>query len=131
MPNSFDSPAHLAIEEIVAQPRWQALLQGTAGNREHVQPLAWYVQRLLELGFHVDGWETTYVHILSGENPVLDWLRGTTLRPLLEKLDPPSASEFLGELGGCLQQTYPPQGNVTLFPFRRLFFVATRRPSLA
>ena len=75
------------------------------------------MQRLLELGFHVDGWETTYAHILSGENPVLDWLRGTTLRPLLEKLDPPSQSEFLGELGGCLQQTYPPRETSRCFLF--------------
>jgi trans-aconitate 2-methyltransferase len=127
MPNSFDGPAHQAVEETIATSRWEPLLKGVGCNREHVQPLAWYGQKLLELGFEADAWETTYLHVLSGDNPVLGWLKGTTLRPMLDKLDSAAASDFLGELGEKLRQAYPAQGKVTLFPFRRLFFVATKQ----
>ena len=62
-------------------------------------PLLWYVERLHDLGFTVDAWQTTYMHVLSGENPVLEWFRGTALRPLLKVLGPQTQAEFLHELG--------------------------------
>jgi trans-aconitate 2-methyltransferase len=88
-------------------------------------PLIWYVERLYDLGFTVDAWETTYIHVLEGENPVLEWYKGTALRPLLNRLGPNARDEFLCELGGRLKAAYPPRGGRTLLPFPRLFFVAT------
>ena len=45
-----------------------------------------YVRRMTELGCTVDAWETTYVQDLSGENPVLEWMSGTALRPVIDRL---------------------------------------------
>jgi trans-aconitate 2-methyltransferase len=125
VPYYFEHPAHLAIEETKAQPRWRVVLQGVGLHQKSVLPLTWYVERLHDLGFTVDAWETTYFHVLKGDNPVLEWYKGTALRPLLAQLDAKSQEEFLAELGGQLRAAYPARDGVTLMPFPRLFFVAT------
>jgi trans-aconitate 2-methyltransferase len=125
LPYHFESPAHLAIEEIKADPRWKAELQGVGLHQDSVRPLVWYVERLLALGFTVDAWQTTYVHVLTGTNPVLEWFKGTALRPLLDRLPAEAHDGFLAELGKRLRAAFPARGNVTLLPFTRLFFVAT------
>ncbi len=126
MPNRFGNPSQTAIEETAADPRWSAQLSGVGLHRHSVMPAAWYVERLRELEFSVDAWETTYIHILRGENPVLEWLKGTALRPLLAHLDDKQRAEFLRILGDRFRTAYPPSGEVTLFPMPRLFFVARR-----
>ncbi|HLW64844.1 MAG TPA: methyltransferase domain-containing protein, partial [Gemmataceae bacterium] len=127
MPYHFQNPAHLIIEETKADPRWNAALKGVGLHQKSVMPLLWYVDRLHDLGFAVDAWETTYIHVLTDENPVLEWYKGSALRPLLKKLNPQQADRFLHELGDRFRAAYPAKGNVTLLPFPRLFFVATRR----
>jgi trans-aconitate 2-methyltransferase len=74
----------------------------------------------------VDAWETTYLHILPGENPVLEWIKGTGLRPVLAVLDDELAAEFLAEYGERLRAAYPPRPFGTVLPFRRVFAVAHR-----
>ena len=125
MPSRFQTPSQRAIEETVNGPRWQRL-RGVGLHADSVRPLPWYVEQLHDLGFTVNAWETTYVHVLTGENPVLEWLKGTGLRPLLARLDPADTDDFLSELGARLRAAYPPTGSHTLFPFPRIFFVATR-----
>jgi trans-aconitate 2-methyltransferase len=125
MPNRFHTAAQGAIEETTADPRWASRLGGVGLSRESVRPLVWYVRRLHELGFAVDAWETTYVHVLTGEHPVVQWLEGTGVRPLLERLGPDEWGAFRDALATRLAAAYPPEGVVTLFPFPRLFFVAT------
>src|SRR4029077_16530895 len=119
-------PAQVAIEETVSEPRWASSLKGVGLHRESVMPLPWYVSQLLRLCFGVHARETTYIHVLTGDNPVLEWLKGTALRPLLDPLGK-DTDEFLVALGNRLKTAYPANGQVTLFPFPRLFFVATRR----
>jgi trans-aconitate 2-methyltransferase len=126
MPNRFQTATQQVIEETVTDKRWASVLQGVGLHRESVKPLVWYVHRLHDLGFTVNAWETTYFHVLTGENPVLDWLKGTALRPLLKRLEPQATTEFLGALGGRLRVAYPARGDTTVFPMPRLFFVATR-----
>jgi trans-aconitate 2-methyltransferase len=126
MPYHFESPAHLIMEDAKTDPRWSAALKGVGLHQQSVMPLAWYVERLHDLGFAVDAWETTYLHVLTGANPVLEWFKGSALRPLLNALNPQAKIEFLHELGNRFKAAYPARGSVTLLPFPRLFFVATR-----
>jgi trans-aconitate 2-methyltransferase len=126
MPNRFTTPSQVAIDEVTSDSRWASRLEGVGLHRESVKPVTWYAERLHDLGFAVNAWETDYVHVLKGENPVLEWLKGTGLRPLIEKLGDES-SEFLRLLGERLRAVYPARNGVTLFPFPRLFFVAERR----
>jgi len=126
MPYHFQNPAHLIIEKTKADPRWSAVLKGVGLHQESVRSLLWYVERLHDLGFAVDAWETTYIHVLTGDNPVLEWFKGTALRPLLSALEPQAKIEYLHELGSQFKAAYPAKGDVTLLPFPRLFFVATK-----
>jgi trans-aconitate 2-methyltransferase len=126
MPYHFETPAHVMIEETKADARWSAALQGIGLHQKSVLPLLRYVERLHELGFAVDAWETVYVHVLTGEDPVLEWYKGTALRPFVNALAPRAAAEFLQALGSRLKAAYPAKGNVTYLPFPRLFLVATR-----
>src|SRR5262249_52420263 len=119
MPNRFRTPCQLAIEQTSADPRWAALLKGVGLSQESVKPVEWYVRRLHELNFTVNAWETTYVHVLTGDGPVLEWVKGTGLQPLLDRLGP-QQGEFLSDLGARLKRLYPAEGGVTLFPFPRL-----------
>ena len=127
MPDRFhQSPAQEAIEATAADPRWASVLQGVGLHRDSVKPLLWYIRRLHQLGFSVDAWETTYVHVLTWQDPVLEWLKGTALRPLLDRLQPAFKDEFLRILAKRLEAAYPAEGKFTMFHFPRLFFVATR-----
>jgi trans-aconitate 2-methyltransferase len=126
MPNRFHGPIQAAIEAVVGDSRWESRLDGVGLHRESVRPILWYVWLLHRRGLAVNAWETTCVHILRGENPVLEWIKGTALRPLLSRLDETTAAQFLKELGPRLTVAYPPTGDVTFFPMPRLFFVAQR-----
>jgi trans-aconitate 2-methyltransferase len=131
MPDRFRSPSQEAIDATVAaEPRWSSLLAGVGLSRESVMPVEWYVRLLRGLGLAVDAWQTTYVHVLTGPDPVLEWLEGSGLRPLIQKLGD-QAGDFLAALAARLRQAYPERDGVTLFPFPRVFFVASRRPAPA
>lgn len=77
-----------------------------------------------------DLWETTYFHALSGPDPVLNWLKGTTLLPIQAALGGARAKEtaaFERVLAERLRAAYPPDARgVTLFPFKRLFLIGSR-----
>jgi trans-aconitate 2-methyltransferase len=74
----------------------------------------------------LDIWETEYLQILEGEDPVLEWVRGTGLRPVLNGLDDAEREVYLAEYARRLRAAYPVRADGrTLYPFRRLFIVAT------
>jgi trans-aconitate 2-methyltransferase len=129
LPASFDAPSHTLLAETAAEAPWADRLAPVL-REPPVRPLGFYVEILLGLGFTVDAWETTYVHILGGADPVLGWTRGTALRPVLETLDHDAAEAFLARYAARLRAAYPPLATEagTLFPFRRIFFVARRDP---
>ena len=75
----------------------------------------------------VDIWETEYLHVLEGEDPVLEWVRGSGLRPILQGLSDADREIYIAEYRRRLHLAYPmrPDGR-TLYPFRRLFIVAVK-----
>lgn len=132
MPDNFSSPSHLTIGELVTSERWQAYFSAQQ-KRPGIKPLDWYVTKLLALGMTVDAWATEYMHVLAGEQAVLEWVKGTALRPILAQLQksgPDSTAlqeQFLAELGARLEAAYPAGPHGTLFPFRRIFFIARKK----
>jgi trans-aconitate 2-methyltransferase len=125
LPGNFDQPSHAIVREMAASPRWRGLLADARLNRQAGDP-ADYVALLARPGFEVDAWETSYLHILHGENPVLEWTKGSTLRPVLAALDAEQGAAFVGEYGERLMGAYRPRPFGTLFPFRRVFTVVHR-----
>jgi trans-aconitate 2-methyltransferase len=127
VPGNFTSPSHSLIHDVTARPRWHARLHHVSRGYTHVRTPGEYLERLTALGCAVDAWETTYVHVLPGEDPVLDWVKGTALRPVLAALDDPQdKADFTAEYATLLRAAYPPGPSGTLFPFRRIFVVATK-----
>jgi trans-aconitate 2-methyltransferase len=126
VPGNYDQPSHAILREMVASPRWHPLLRDVELSRQTADP-GDYAELLARAGCEVDAWETTYLHILHGDNPVLEWYKGTGLRPVLEVLDVDRAADFLAEYGERVRAAYPPSPAGTFFPFRRVFAVA-RRP---
>jgi trans-aconitate 2-methyltransferase len=125
LPGNFTGPSHAIVRELARSPRWRDLLAGAELNRQAGDP-AGYVELLARPGYQVDAWETSYLHILPGDNPVLEWTKGTTLRPVLAQLDEEQAAAFLGEYGERLRAVYQPRPFGTVFPFRRVFAVVHR-----
>lgn len=125
LPGNFDQAHHAIIRELAGSARWRDLLADAELNRQAGDPEE-YADLLARPGYDVDAWETSYLHILPGENPVLDWVKGTTLRPVLAALDAGRAETFLREYGELVRQAYKPRTFGTLFPFRRVFTVLHR-----
>jgi trans-aconitate 2-methyltransferase len=127
VPGNFTSPSHRLIHDVAARPRWHDRLHEVSRGYTHVRTAGEYLETLTALGCAVDAWETTYVHVLPGEDPVLDWVRGTALRPVLAALDDPQdRADFTAEYATLLRAAYPPGPAGTLFPFRRIFVIATK-----
>ena len=123
VPGNFGAPSHVSMRTLAATPRWAGSLGGVLRGEETVLPLDGYAELMMDAGLGVQAWETTYLHVLPGPDPVLEWLRGTGLRPVLAALPPAEADEFCAALADRLRAAYPPTPHGTLFPFRRLFVV--------
>jgi trans-aconitate 2-methyltransferase len=126
LPGNFDQPTHAILLDLVRSERWAPLLGGVVLNRQARNP-AEYLNLLAGAGCSVDAWETTYLHVLPGPDPVVEWYRGTGLRPVLAALDPGQAEAFLAEYGERVARAYPPAPYGTVLPFRRVFVVAQAR----
>jgi trans-aconitate 2-methyltransferase len=123
VPGNWAAPSHALLASLRNSPRWKEQL-AMSGRWPDVLDPAEYVRLLAPLGCAVDAWETTYAHVLSGPDPVLNWVRGTALRPVLARLTAEDAAEFEAEYGALLRKAYPAEAYGTVVPFRRVFVVA-------
>lgn len=126
VPGNFRSPSHVLMRELAESDRWRDRLAGVLRHAGAVGEPADYLRLLLDAGCAAEAWETTYLHQLSGPDPVLEWVRGTGLRPVLEALAPDEAAEFEGAYRKALQEAYPATEHGTVFPFRRIFCVGRK-----
>jgi trans-aconitate 2-methyltransferase len=126
VPGNFDQPSHAVLCEMVGSDRWRPLLAEVEFNRQAAAP-GEYLDLLARAGFEADAWETTYLHVLQGEDPVVNWYKGTGLRPALAALTPDRAEEFLADYGARIAREYPAAPYGTVLPFRRVFAVGVRR----
>jgi trans-aconitate 2-methyltransferase len=126
VPGNFEAPAYTLTRELAAEPEWRECTYGLLRADSVLAPTG-YVDVIAELGVAVDAWETTYVHRLGGEDPVLEWISGTALRPIRASLDDEQWQRFRAALAPRLRAAYPRRADgTTLFPFRRIFVVAHR-----
>jgi trans-aconitate 2-methyltransferase len=126
VPANFDAPMHTELRALAGSGRW-SIPPGPLLPADAVLAPAEYLRRLLDLGAAADVWETTYQQVLTGPDAVLEWARGTALRPVLSALPPEEAAAFEAEYGASLRAAYPvDSASRTLLPFRRIFAVALR-----
>ncbi len=125
MPRNTHAPSHRVLAEVAASPRWADRVGYRAGWHPVDEPEA-YLDRLEAHCSRVEVWETTYHHVLEGEDAVAEWVKGTACRPFLDDLGD-DAGEFFDEYAAALRPHYPRRADgTTRFAFRRLFLIATR-----
>jgi trans-aconitate 2-methyltransferase len=128
VPGNFRAPTHTLLAELCRSPRWADRLADAAPRPDAVLEPGGYLDLLTEAGLSADVWETTYLHVLRGEDPVLAWVRGSVLRPVLAGLDDDAAAAFTAEYAAALRAAYPRRDDgTTVLPFRRIFAVGQRR----
>ena len=125
MPLSWGAASHRLMRETLADTGvGSEALRETVG-RKWVEDAEVYYELLADRVEMLDIWHTEYLQELDGDDPVLEWVRGTGLRPVLDGLDDRDRGLFLTEYKRRLRDAYPARANGrTLYPFRRLFLVA-------
>ena len=127
VPGNFDEPSHRLLHDLAGEEPYAADTSDV--ERPAADDAATYLADLSGLGCTVDAWETTYLHVLSGPDPVFRWIAGTGARPVLQALDDSRRAAFETEYKRRLRTAYPPQPFGTVLPFRRIFVVARKAPS--
>jgi trans-aconitate 2-methyltransferase len=124
VPGNFAEPSHTLLHRLADDPRFAPF----TADRE--RPAAFdpadYADDLHRLGCSVNAWETTYLHVLTGPDPVFRWISGTGARPVLQALPVEVREAFIVEYKAALASAYPAEAYGTLLPFRRVFVVARR-----
>lgn len=127
VPANIDAPAHRLMRELAESPRWRSRFPSLV-REWHVESAFSYHDIFAPLTSRVDFWYTDYLHVLSGPEAIVEWYRGTGLRPWLEALpDERSRHEFASDYLNAISTEFPrqPDGRV-IFPFRRFFLIAYR-----
>ena len=126
-PDNLDEPSHRLMREAAAAGPWAGKLADAEKAREPRHGADWYFRLLRAHASRVDIWRTTYFHPLAGARAVVEWVKGTGLRPFLDPLEPAERADYLAAYEKAIAEAYPAQADGTvLLPFPRLFFVATR-----
>jgi trans-aconitate 2-methyltransferase len=126
VPGNFEEPSHTIRRELAAESPYAEHTAGVAAPAAH--DAARYLDVLSALACEVDAWETTYLHVLRGEDPVFTWVSGTGARPTLQALPEELRLGFEQEFKRRLREAYPERDGAVVLPFRRVFVVA-RRPA--
>ena len=124
VPGNFGEPSHTLRTEIAAEEPYAAHTRDVAVPSSH-DP-ADYLAVLADAGCEADVWETTYLHVLTGEDPVFTWVSGTGARPTLQALPDGLRQRFEAEFKARLRAAYPDRGHGVVLPFRRIFAVGRR-----
>jgi trans-aconitate 2-methyltransferase len=128
MPDNLDVPAHRLMRETAADGPWSQALAAAAAARTPIGDANEYYELLRHRCSKVDVWRTTYYHPLAGgAAAIVEWFKGSGLRPFLQPLDSDTRAAYLERYTAAVARAYPalPDGSV-LLPFPRLFIVAIR-----
>lgn len=127
VPGNFGEPSHRLLDELASAAPFAGHTRRVA--RPYSHDAATYLTLFADCGWAVDAWETTYLHVLTGDDPVFGWISGTGARPVLQALpDDGVRADFVRRYKAALREAYPPHEWGTVLPFRRIFVVA-RRPA--
>lgn len=127
IPRNFAARSHTSITDTALDGPWRQTLEPLLRPSPTAEP-EFYYDLLSPLASQLDMWETEYLQVLDGDNPVKEWTKGTWLGPLLAALAEPQRSEFEAAYAARVAAAYPKRSDgKTLFPFRRLFMIATAR----
>lgn len=127
MPDNLDEPPHKIMREVAKSGPWVAQFNAAASVRVSIESPPWYHDLLRPFCSHVDIWRTPYYHpLVGGVDAVVNWFRGSGLRPFLQALDEGDQASFLERYRTAIMHFYPESSDGSLLlRFPRLFIVAT------
>jgi len=127
MPDNLAEPTHVLMREVAQEGPWKDQLSETVRLRDELPSPQVYYDALRPLSTHVNLWHTIYHHVLTDASAIVEWVKGTGLRPFLDPLDATERTEFLHRYLSRVAMNYPPQADgKVLLRFPRFFFVAIR-----
>ena len=129
MPGNFGAPAHQIMRDLAASPQWREHFGNRTVREWYVHDLGFYYDLLAPPAAAMDFWKTEYLHVFPDAAAIMEWYKGSGLRPFLEALSSDALRDaFCRAYLECIRQAYPActDGRVA-FPFRRLFMIAYQK----
>ena len=127
MPDNMDEPSHILMREVAHLEPWRKQLASAAQLRDVLPKPGVYYDALRPLCTRLESWHTVYNHVLDDAAAIVEWVKGTGLRPFVDPLDPPQRKAFLAEYTARVAASYLPQADgKVLLRFPRIFIVAVR-----
>ena len=127
MPDNLDEPSHTLMREVAQLEPWREKLAEKARLRDTLPTPGGYYDALGPLCSRLDIWHTVYNHVLKDAAAIVEWVKGTGLRPFVEPLEAPERKQYLAEYTARIAAAYPPQADgKVLLRFPRIFIVAVR-----
>ena len=127
MPDNLDEPTHALMREVAESGPWRDKLSDHARVRDVLPTPGVYYDALGPLCTRLEIWHTIYNHVLADAPAIVEWVKGTGLRPFVDPLEAPERKQFLAEYSARIASAYPPQADgKVLLRFPRLFIVAVR-----
>ncbi len=127
IPDSLEEPAHLLMREVAREGPWSKQLSEKARLRDEVPEPGGYYDALSPLCRHLDIWHTIYNHPLPDATGVVEWVKGSALRPIMEMLETAERKQYLAAYTARVAAAYKPQADgKVLFRFPRIFIVAVK-----
>ncbi|MHC5306997.1 trans-aconitate 2-methyltransferase [Bartonella sp. LJL80] len=125
MPDNLMEPSHRAMIEVAQDPRWQARIGHAARNK--LPDVSVYYDAFAPFARHIDLWHSIYNHTMANHSAIVEWVKGTGLRPFLDPLDQEERETYLSLYLEQIERAYPQQmdGKV-LLRFPRLFMVLVK-----
>lgn len=127
VPSNNESPLHLALLKVSKSRPWNKYTRSCESQIVYHSP-EFYYGLLNNVSQSCEIWQTTYFHVLDSHKALIEWYRSTGMRTYLEKLpDDNARAKFEMEVLKEASPSYPLQvNNKVLYPFQRLFFIATK-----
>ncbi|HVO04755.1 MAG TPA: trans-aconitate 2-methyltransferase [Candidatus Cybelea sp.] len=128
MPDNLGEPSHLLMADTAQAGPWRSNFAGDHEPREAIPSPAAYFDRLAPKAKRVDVWHTIYNHPLADAPAIVEWVKGTGLRPYLDRVGAEHRDAFLADFTARIAQAYPPMADGrVLFRFPRIFIVAVKK----
>jgi trans-aconitate 2-methyltransferase len=127
MPDNTREPALMLMQEVARVGPYAGHPALESAARGDLPSPSGYYDLLRPLCSHLDIWHTVYNHVMTGPDGIVEWFKGSALRPFLDALDEAARRTFLADYTARIARAYPAcRDGKVLLRFPRLFIVAVR-----